>query len=70
MITRQLQTEVELKSGETLVIGGLKKSTRNVSINRVPLLGSIPIIGSLFRSKDVVEDQSSLFLFVTFEIIK
>jgi len=70
MITRQLQTEVELKSGETLVIGGLKKSTRNISINRVPLLGSIPIIGSLFRSKDVVEDQSSLFLFVTFEIIK
>jgi len=70
MITRQIQTEVEIKSGETLVIGGLKKSTRNVSINRVPFLGSIPIIGALFRSKDVVEDQSSLFLFVTFEIIK
>ncbi|MEW6011957.1 MAG: hypothetical protein ACP5SD_06570 [Elusimicrobiales bacterium] len=70
MITRQIQTEVEIKSGETLVIGGLKKSTRNVSMNRVPFLGSIPIIGALFRSKDVVEDQSSLFLFVTFEIIK
>lgn len=70
MITRQIQTEVEIKSGETLVIGGLKKSTRNVSINRVPFLGSIPIIGALFRSRDVVEDQSSLFLFVTFEIIK
>jgi pilus assembly protein CpaC len=70
MITRQIQTEVELKSGETLVIGGLKRSTRNISINRVPILGSIPIIGSLFSSKDIVEDQSSLFLFVTFEIIK
>ena len=70
MITRQIQTEVEIKSGETVVIGGLKKSTRNVSINRVPILGSIPILGALFRSKDVVEDQSSLFLFLTFEIIK
>ncbi len=70
MITRQIQTEVEIKSGETVVIGGLKKSTRNVSINRVPILGSIPLIGALFRSKDVVEDQSSLFLFLTFEIIK
>jgi len=70
MITRQIQTEVELKSGETLVIGGLKRSNRNMSVNRVPILGSIPIIGSLFRSKDIVEDQSSLFLFVTFEIIK
>lgn len=70
MITRQIRTEVEIKSGETLVIGGLKKSTRNISINRVPILGSIPLIGALFRSKDVVEEQSSLFLFVTFEIIK
>lgn len=70
MITRQIQTEVELKSGETLVIGGLKRSNRNVSINRVPILGSLPLIGALFRSTDIVEEQSSLFLFVTFDIIK
>jgi pilus assembly protein CpaC len=70
MITRQIQTEVELKSGETLVIGGLKRSSRNVSKNRVPILGSLPLIGSLFGSSDIVEEQSSLFLFVTFDIIK
>ncbi|MEA3306268.1 MAG: type II and III secretion system protein family protein, partial [Elusimicrobiota bacterium] len=70
MITRQIQTEVELKNGDTLVIGGLKKSTRNISKNRVPVLGSIPLIGRLFSSTDIVEEQSSLFLFVTFEIIK
>ena len=70
MITRQIQTEVELKSGETLVIGGLKQSKRNVSKNRVPILGSLPLIGALFSSTDVVEEQSSLFLFVTFDIIK
>jgi type II secretory pathway component GspD/PulD (secretin) len=70
MITRQVQTEVELKSGETLVIGGLKRSNRNVSKSRVPVLGSIPLIGALFRSTDIVEEQSSLFLFVTFDIIK
>ncbi|KAF0127285.1 MAG: pilus assembly protein CpaC [Elusimicrobia bacterium] len=70
MITRQIQTEVELKSGETLVIGGLKKSSRNVSKHRVPILGHIPLLGKLFTSTDIVEDQSSLFLFVTFEIIK
>jgi pilus assembly protein CpaC len=70
MVTRQIQTEVELKSGETLVIGGLKRSNRNVSKNRVPILGSLPLIGALFTSTDVVEEQSSLFLFVTFDIIK
>jgi pilus assembly protein CpaC len=70
MITRQIQTEVQLKSGETLVIGGLKSSSRDVSKNRVPILGSIPLIGALFSSTDVVEKQSSLFLFVTFDIVK
>lgn len=70
MVTRQIQTEVELKSGETLVIGGLKSSSRDISKNRVPILGSIPLIGALFSSTDVVEKQSSLFLFVTFDIVK
>ena len=70
MITRQIQTEVELKSGETLVIGGLKSSSRDVSKNRVPILGSLPLIGALFSSTDIVEKQSSLFLFVTFDIVK
>ncbi|PIU20204.1 MAG: hypothetical protein COT18_03465 [Elusimicrobia bacterium CG08_land_8_20_14_0_20_59_10] len=70
MTTRQIQTEVEIKSGETLVIGGLKSSSRDVSKNRVPILGSLPLIGSLFSSTDIVEKQSSLFLFVTFEIVK
>jgi len=70
MVTRQLQTEVEIKSGETIVIGGLKRSSYNISKNRVPVLGSLPLVGKLFSSTDVVEEQSSLFLFVTFDIIK
>ena len=70
MVTRQIQTEVELKSGETLVIGGLKSSNREVVKNRVPILGSIPLLGALFSSTDIKESQSSLFLFVTFDIIK
>lgn len=70
MITRQIQTEVELKSGETLVIGGLKNSTRNINRTRVPFFGKIPLIGALFRMSDVVDQQNSLFLFVTFDIVK
>ncbi|MDD2772808.1 MAG: type II and III secretion system protein [Elusimicrobiales bacterium] len=70
MITRQIQNEVELKSGDTLVIGGLKSSTRNVSTARVPFLGRLPLIGALFRQKDVKETQTSLFLFITVEIVK
>jgi len=70
MVTRQLQTEVSIKSGETIVIGGLKRSNYNIAKNRVPIIGSLPLIGKLFSSTDIVEEQSSLFLFVTFDIIK
>lgn len=67
---RDVETHVELNSGETLVIGGLKSSSRNVSEDRVPLLGRLPLIGLLFKSKDVAEEQRSLFLFITVEIVE
>ena len=70
IVTRQIQTAVEIRSGETLVIGGLKSSTKNVAKSKVPFLGSIPILGLLFTTTTVVEEQKSLFLFITMEIVK
>ena len=67
---RILRTEVELNSGETLVIGGLKGSNRSIAEDRVPILGSIPLLGALFRTRNVTEDQRSLFLFITVEIVE
>lgn len=67
---REVETHVELNSGETLVIGGLKSSSRNVSENRVPFLGRLPLIGMLFKYKDVTEEQRSLFLFITVEVVE
>jgi pilus assembly protein CpaC len=70
IVTRQIQTAVEVKSGETLVIGGLKSSSKNVTVTKVPFLGSIPLIGLLFTTRSVTETQESLFLFITMEIVK
>ena len=70
MTKRFLRSEVELSSGETLVIGGLKSSIRTVAEDRVPILGKIPLLGILFRNKDVTEEQRSLFLFITVEIVE
>lgn len=70
IVTRQIQTAVEIKSGETLVIGGLKSSTKNVAKTKVPFIGSIPILGLLFTTTSVIEEQKSLFLFITMEIVK
>ena len=67
---RDVETHVEINSGETLVIGGLKSSARNVSEDRVPFLGRIPLLGLLFKNKDVTEEQRSLFLFITVEIVE
>ena len=68
--SRDVETHVEINSGETLVIGGLKSSARNVSEDRVPFLGRIPLLGLLFKNKDVTEEQRSLFLFITVEIVE
>ncbi|MBI5210346.1 MAG: type II and III secretion system protein [Elusimicrobia bacterium] len=68
--TRQVQTSVELKSGETLVIGGLKMSSKNITKTRIPFIGRIPLIGLLFTNTNVLEEQKSLFLFITMEIVK
>ena len=70
IVTRQIQTAVEIKSGETLVIGGLKSSTKSQAKTKVPFLGSIPILGLLFTTTSVIEEQKSLFLFITMEIVK
>jgi pilus assembly protein CpaC len=70
IVTRQVQTAVEIKSGETLVIGGLKSSQKNVTKTRVPFLGRIPILGLLFTTTNLVEEQKSLFLFITMEVVK
>jgi pilus assembly protein CpaC len=70
VVTRQIQTAVEVKSGETLVIGGLKSSTKNSAKTKIPFLGSIPFLGVLFTQTTVTETQESLFLFITMEIVK
>jgi pilus assembly protein CpaC len=70
IVTRQVQTAVEIKSGETLVIGGLKSSTKTSAKTRIPFLGSIPLLGLLFTTTSTVEEQKSLFLFITMEIVK
>lgn len=70
IVTRQVQTEVEIRNGETLVIGGLKSSNKNITKTRIPVLGRLPLIGGLFTTTSIIEEQKSLFLFVTFEIVK
>jgi pilus assembly protein CpaC len=70
LATRRVETEVELKSGQSFVIGGLLDRRLTETISRVPLLGDIPLLGKLFRSKAANNRHEELLVVVTPEIVR
>ncbi|WP_373020451.1 type II and III secretion system protein family protein [Thiomicrorhabdus sp.] len=63
--SRRANTTITLAPGQSFVIGGLIQDTLRSSVSKVPFLGDIPIIGSLFRSTSYEKDQSELAILVT-----
>jgi general secretion pathway protein D len=68
--TRNLDTVLNLKDGETTIIGGLIQDIKNKNKNKVTLLGDIPVIGTLLSSHDDSNDKTELILAITPRIIK
>jgi len=68
--TKQATTDVLIKDGETLVIGGIFKKSEQASEGGVPLLSKIPILGWLFKKERTSEDTNELMIFITPRIIK
>ena len=68
--TREMETSVQLKTGESLVIGGLIEREMSEVVAKVPLLGDIPILGELFKSRKFNEDKTELVIFLTPYIIE
>ena len=65
----EINTNVLVSNGETVVLGGIfQQETRNKQ-TRVPVLGSIPIIGRLFRRDEKSDNKSELLIFVTPRIV-
>lgn len=67
--TSELETEVIVRSGETVVMGGLIRTTESQMEEGVPILSWIPIIGRLFRHDTVEETKENLLIFVTATIL-
>ena len=63
--TRKAKTQVSLKDGYTMGIGGLITSSTNHGGTKVPVLGDIPVLGKLFTSKSVDDSTSNLLIFIT-----
>ncbi|RYF01831.1 MAG: secretory apparatus [Comamonadaceae bacterium] len=63
--TRKTTTEFNVQSGETLVLSGLISRKTATSVDKLPGLGDIPILGALFRSRRFQNDETELVVFVT-----
>jgi len=70
LLTRRAQTQVNVRSGETIVISGLLSKETSTDIDKIPGLGNLPILGNLFKSKNVRNSVSELVIFVTPEVIE
>ncbi|MBP9870868.1 MAG: type IV pilus secretin PilQ [Nitrosomonas sp.] len=67
--TKQVTTKVLVENGGTVVIGGIFDRTENYVVNKVPMLGDIPVLGYVFRNTAKVDDKRELLIFVTPRIL-
>jgi len=67
--TRKISNTVLARDGQTVVLGGLISTNQQETISKVPLLGDIPLLGWLFKSKDNKEVKTNLLVFITPTII-
>lgn len=63
--TRKTDTYMNVQSGQTLVLAGLLNRHDSKAVSRVPVLASMPIIGELFKSRDFLNEETELVVFVT-----
>ena len=68
--TRSTETNVIVRDGETIVIGGLIRDSQSDDVYKVPILGDIPLLGMLFRKKSVARKRLELLIFVTPRILE
>lgn len=66
---RKVNTEVELRDGQSFVIGGLLDNRESESLQKVPFIGDIPILGKLFQSITKTRTNTELIVIVTPEIV-
>jgi pilus assembly protein CpaC len=69
ILTRKAETEVELREGQYLAIAGMLDNATTDNVSKIPVLGDIPILGELFRSKNLQQRRTELLVLVTPQIV-
>ena len=68
--TRRAETEVELREGQYLAIAGLLDNETTRNLTKIPILGDIPILGELFKSRGIRDRRTELLVVVTPELVQ
>jgi len=67
--SRRTETEIELNNGQTFAVAGLMNNSVNTTMQKIPGIGDIPILGLLFQSKAAQKQQTELVVMITPEIL-
>ena len=67
--TQRLNTNVMVEDGGTLILGGIYHEENSEGVSKVPLLGDIPVVGNLFKSKTRSDKKTELLIFITPRIV-
>lgn len=68
--TREIQTQVLVENGETIVLGGVYETESIDQTSKTPLLGDIPFLGRLFKRTEKSEEKTELLIFITPKLVK
>jgi pilus assembly protein CpaC len=68
--TRRVQTEIELENGQSFVIAGLLDNRMTETLNKIPGLANIPVLGKLFESRSLSKSNTELLVMVTPELVR
>jgi pilus assembly protein CpaC len=68
--TRKVQTEIELENGQSFAIAGLLNNNFNETLDKIPGIGNIPLLGKLFQSRTLSKTNSELLIMVTPELVR
>jgi len=70
LTVRRVRTNIELSPGQSFAIGGLLDRRLTDTINKIPLLGDIPILGKIFQSRSLQKNNTELLVLVTPELVR
>ncbi len=70
LIVRRASTTVELRDGQSFMIGGLLQNNTSNQVDQLPWVGSVPVLGALFSSKQYQQNQTDLVILVTPHVVR